>query len=60
MASIALRRAVVLLIGEALLRLESQLEGTMYRTPGHRQWLEDQRDELKRLLADLEPAGLGT
>lgn len=60
MSSIALRRAVVMLVEETLMRLDSQLEGTMYRTPGHKQWLEDQRAELKQLLAELTPPGFGT
>lgn len=54
----ALVQAVVLLLEEALMRVESNLEGTMYRTPGHRQWLDDERKSIKRLLAELKGSAL--
>lgn len=55
----ALHRAVLLLANEALMRLESQLEASTYRTPGRKAWLDEQHAELKRLIDELSPKGFG-
>lgn len=45
--------AVVLLLTDALRRLDTQLEGTMFRTPGHKASLEEDRQHIRDLLDEL-------